>query len=62
MSFADKNEIKWLLKEQAFYNLLIKRPKTEHLNNVDMMDALPFYDELNIAKTAKAFKKICKKF
>ena len=58
MSFSDKSEIKRLLTEQAFYNVLIKKAKIKHLNNVDMMGALPFYDELN---TAKAFKKICKK-
>ena len=61
MSFSDKSEIKRLLTEQAFYNVLIKKVKIKHLNNVDMMGALPFYDELNTAKTAKAFKKICKK-
>ena len=33
--------------------------KIRGLDNVDMLHGLPFYDELNILKTAKAFK-ICK--
>ena len=53
MSFSDKNEIKILLKEQPFYNVT----KIKHLNNIDMLIELRFYDELNILKTAKAFKK-----
>ena len=39
MSFSDKSEIKRLLTEQAFYNVLIKKAKIKHLNNVDMMGA-----------------------
>ena len=56
MSFSDQNEIKRLLKEQPFYNVPIDKPKIKKLNSVDMLSELPFYDELNIVKTAKAFK------
>ena len=56
MSFSDEEEIKGLLKEQQFYNVPIEKPKTKHLNNVGMLSELPFYDELNIIKTGKAFK------
>ena len=55
MSFPDEEEIKRLPKEQPFYNVPIEKPKTKCLNNV-MLDELPFQDELNIVKTAKAFK------
>ena len=57
MSFPDEIEIKRLLKDQPFYNVPIKKPKTKHLNNVDIVSELPFYDELNIVKTEKAFKR-----
>ena len=57
MSFSDKDETKRLLKEQPFYNVPTEKPKIKHLNNVDMLSELPFYDELNIIKTAKAFNK-----
>ena len=58
MSFSDEEkEIKRLLKEQLFYNELIEKPKIKHLNNVDMLSELPFHDELNIVKRAKAFKR-----
>ena len=62
MSFSGENKIKRLLKEQPFYNLTIGKPKIKHLNNVDMLSGLPFYDELNIVKTAKAFKKYARSY
>ena len=34
----------------------IKNPKIKKLNNADMLSEIPLYDELNIAKIAKAFK------
>ena len=46
-----------MLKEQPFYNLTIEKPKVKNLNNVDMLIEFPFYNELNIVKTAKEFKK-----
>ena len=42
-----------MLKEQPFYNAPIEKPKTKRLSNVDMLNKIPFYDELNIGKTAK---------
>ena len=57
MRFSDKSEIKRLLKEQPLRNVTIEKPKIKHLNNVDMLSELSFYDESNIAKTAKAFKR-----
>ena len=35
---------------------LFETPYTKHLNNNYMLRELPFYDELNIAKTSKKFK------
>ena len=46
-----------MLKEQPFYNATIEKLKVENLNNIDMLIEFPFYNELNIVKTAKAFKK-----
>ena len=46
-----------MLKEQPFYNLKIEKPKVKNLSNVDMLIEFPFYNELNIVKTAKEFKK-----
>ena len=59
MCFSDKNEIKRLSKELPFYNVPIEK-KIKHLNKLDMLRELLFYNELNIVKTEKAFK-ICKK-
>ena len=62
MSFSGENEIKRLLKEQPFYNVLTEKPKIKDLSNEDMLSQLPFYDELNIVKTAKAFKRYVKSY
>ena len=62
MSFSDEIEIKRSLKDQPFYNAPIKNPKIKHLNNADMLSELLFYDELNIVKTAKAFKKYARSY
>ena len=62
MSFSDEEEIKRVLKEQPFYNVPIEKPKVKCLNNADMLNELLFYDELNIVKTAKAFKKYARSF
>ena len=34
----------------------IEKPYIKRLNNIDMLCELPFYNELNIIKTWKAFK------
>ena len=57
MSFSDENEIKRLLKEQPFCNAPIEKPEIKHLNNVDMLSELPFYDELNMINASKTFKR-----
>ena len=41
-----------MLKEFPFYNVLIEKPNIKNLNDVEMLRELPFYDELNIVKTA----------
>ena len=41
-----------MLKEFPFYNVLIEKPNIKNLNDVEMLSELPFYDELNIVKTA----------
>ena len=57
MSFSDENEIKGSLISQPFYNVIIEKPKINHVNNVNMLSELPCYDELHIVKRAKPFKK-----
>ena len=53
MSFSDENEIKRLVKEQPFYNVIIEKSKIKKVSNVDMLSELPFYDELSIVKQQK---------
>ena len=49
-------------KEEPFYNVLTKKQNIKKLNDVDMLSELPFYVELNIVKTAKAFKGYAKSY
>ena len=48
MSSLDEHEIKRLLKEIPFYNVLTEKLKIKKLSNVEMLHELPLYDELNI--------------
>ena len=44
-------------KELPFCNTCFEKPKITHLKNVDLLSELPFYEELNVIKTDKAFKR-----
>ena len=59
MVFLYENEAKTLFREWTFYMQSIEKPEKPYikrLNNTDMLRELPFYDELSIVKTSKAFK------
>ena len=43
-------------KELPFYNKHIEKPRVKHLKNIDLLSELPFYEELNVIKTADAFR------
>ena len=45
-----------MFKELLFYKTPIEKPYIKYLNNIDMLHEVPFYDELNVVKTSKAFK------
>ena len=60
MSFSNEEEIKKFFKKLLFYNAPTEKSRIKNLNNVDMFREVPFYDELNIVNTAKAFKRYAK--
>ena len=62
MSFWDEKEAKKLFKEPPCYNASIEKPYIKRLNNINLLQELPFYDELNIIKTSKAFKDYVKSY
>ena len=43
-------------KELPFYNKHTEKPKIKCLKNIDLLYELPFYEELNVTKTDRAFK------
>ena len=42
-------------KELPFYNKHIEKPKIKHLENIDFLSEFPFYEEMNLIKTNRAF-------
>ena len=56
MNFWEEKEAKGLFQELPFYNTFIEKPCTKCLKNTDLLYELPIYDEINIAKTSKAFR------
>ena len=62
MRFWDEKEAKKLFKKPLFYNASIEKPYIKRLNNINLLQELPFYDELNIIKTSKAFKDYVKSY
>ena len=42
-------------KELPFYNKPIKKPKVKHLKTIDQLIELPFYEQLDLIKTDRAF-------
>ena len=55
MSSRDEKEAQKLFQENPLYDTFIKNPKITDLKNMDLLQELPFYDELNIIQTSKAF-------
>ena len=48
---------KELLSKQPFYKQPINKPHVKKLSNLELLRELPFYDEINISREEKAFKK-----
>ena len=42
-------------KELPFFNVPIEKPKIKRLKNIDLLNELPFYYQLNIIETDHAF-------
>ena len=43
-------------KELPFYNKPIKKPKIKRLKNIDQLAEHPFYEQLSVIKTNRAFR------
>ena len=46
-----------LLQEQPFYKQPIKNPRIKKLRNFESLRKLPFYDDINISRKERAFKR-----
>ena len=48
---------KELLSKQTFYKQPIKKPRVKKLSNRKLLRELPFYDDINISRKQRVFKK-----
>ena len=57
MNFCDEKEAKRLFQKLPFYNVIIQKPCIKDPSNIDLLQELPFYDELSVVEKLKAFKR-----
>ena len=55
VSFWDEKEAKKLFQKLPFYNIFIEKPKIKGFKDMDLLQELPFYTELNIYEMSKSF-------
>ena len=48
---------KKLLSEQPFYKQPIKKPYIKKLSNFELLRELPFYDDINISRKERTFRR-----
>ena len=54
--FCNEKEAKKLFQILPFYNVLIERPKIMHLSKIELLNELPFYDDLSVVEISTAQK------
>ena len=55
VSFWDEKEAKKSFQKLPFYNMFIEKPKIKGFKDMDLLQELPFYTELNIYEMSKSF-------
>ena len=60
--FWNEKEAKNLFKTLAFYNVLIEKSELKKLSNIELLDELPFFDELSITEVSKTFKRYARSY
>ena len=48
--FWNEKQGKELFQILPFYNVLIEKPKIKHPSNMELLQELPFYDELSVVE------------
>ena len=46
-----------LLQEQPFHKQPVKKPRIKKLSNYELLRELPFYDDINISRKERAFRR-----
>ena len=59
MNYLDRKKLFQILPS---YNTFIESPTIKKLNNVELLQQLPFYDELNIVKSSNAFSRYARSY
>ena len=58
----NEKETKNLFQILPFYNVLIEKPEIKKISNIELLNELPFYDELNIKEVSKAFRRYARSY
>ena len=58
----NEKEAKSLFQILPFCNVFIEKPEIKKLANTELLHDLPFYDELSITETSKAFKRSARSY
>ena len=59
--FWNEKEAIELFPILSFY-VLIEKPKMKHLSNIELLNELPFYDELNLVEISEAFQRYPRRY
>ena len=60
--FLEWGRSKKIVSKSSIYNTFIEKPCIKHLKNIDLLHKLPFYNELDIEKISKAFKRYARSY
>ena len=60
--FWNEKEAKRLFQTLPFYDVLIEKPEIKKLSTIELLQGLPFYDELSITEVSKAFKRYARNY
>ena len=55
MSSWKEKQVRELFQILPFYNAFIEKPRIKKLSNIKLLQELPVYNELNVAKSSNAF-------
>ena len=60
--FWNDKEAKEIFQILPFYNVLIEKTEIKYLLNLELLNEVPFHDELSVVEISKAFKRYARSY